>query len=315
MPIGQGESHARFVQILSDLTSNSAHRLSLQACAESKVKCNLQQPCSKCTTRGKECVFINDPEASRNKKIAKRASLSNAVPESLPRQLHTRDDSVTASSPASSFSISTHAHDDTPYYMPPPSAGFDGQYTSGHTCGGSALPAFSDSSSVTSARSSPREETFDHHHLPHSMTTGYTSPVMAPELDFFSSGTASVDEPYSPPFTPPLSAQSHPEGDFSPRWSFDAGSQNCPAYGSAGPPVYFQPQPQCTNTMNRQEFASGPPNLSRHASVSSKTSFPRHHFSDIAHSMKPQSVSLLDPSADELQHFCTFKCTGMITDD
>jgi hypothetical protein len=228
------------------------------------------------------------------------------VPESLPRQLHTRSSSVTASSPASSLSITSHAHEDTPYYIPPTSAGFDGQYTSGHSFGGSGLPTFSDSSSVTSARSSPREETFDHHHLPHSMTTGYTSPVMAPDLDFFSSGSGSapLDEPYTPPFTPPLSAQSHPEGEFTPRWPFDASNQNYPAYGSAGPGVYFQPQ--CSDTISRQEIVGGPPNMSRNASVSSKASFSRHHFSDIALNGKLLPPSSLNPSQDELQHYCTF---------
>ncbi|KAH7888319.1 hypothetical protein F5I97DRAFT_680258 [Phlebopus sp. FC_14] len=33
-------------------------RRSCQACADSKVKCDLQQPCSKCQARGKECVFV-----------------------------------------------------------------------------------------------------------------------------------------------------------------------------------------------------------------------------------------------------------------
>ncbi|KAF9231406.1 hypothetical protein BU15DRAFT_68372, partial [Melanogaster broomeanus] len=33
-------------------------RRSCQACADSKVKCDLQQPCSKCQARGKRCMFI-----------------------------------------------------------------------------------------------------------------------------------------------------------------------------------------------------------------------------------------------------------------
>ncbi|KAI0322045.1 fungal-specific transcription factor domain-containing protein [Amylostereum chailletii] len=52
---------------------NKSRRKSCQACAESKVKCDLKQPCTKCTTRGKECVFINDPKASREKKAAAAA--------------------------------------------------------------------------------------------------------------------------------------------------------------------------------------------------------------------------------------------------
>ncbi|KAI0785551.1 hypothetical protein C8Q75DRAFT_809151 [Abortiporus biennis] len=40
--------------------SSSVHRSrrkSCQACAESKVKCDQQQPCSKCRTRGRECIY------------------------------------------------------------------------------------------------------------------------------------------------------------------------------------------------------------------------------------------------------------------
>ncbi|KIJ67499.1 hypothetical protein HYDPIDRAFT_25946 [Hydnomerulius pinastri MD-312] len=38
--------------------ANRTRRRSCQACADSKVKCDLQQPCSKCQARGKECVFV-----------------------------------------------------------------------------------------------------------------------------------------------------------------------------------------------------------------------------------------------------------------
>lgn len=55
------------------LNQNKSRRKSCQACAESKVKCDLKQPCTKCTSRGKECVFINDPAQSREKKAAAAA--------------------------------------------------------------------------------------------------------------------------------------------------------------------------------------------------------------------------------------------------
>lgn len=38
------------------------------------MKCNLQQPCGKCVARGRECVFINDPEASRTRKASGKNS-------------------------------------------------------------------------------------------------------------------------------------------------------------------------------------------------------------------------------------------------
>ncbi|KAH6888802.1 fungal-specific transcription factor domain-containing protein [Coprinopsis sp. MPI-PUGE-AT-0042] len=54
--------------------SQRSRRKSCQSCAESKVKCNLQQPCGKCVARGRECVFINDPEASRSRKASGKNS-------------------------------------------------------------------------------------------------------------------------------------------------------------------------------------------------------------------------------------------------
>ncbi|KAF9464087.1 fungal-specific transcription factor domain-containing protein [Collybia nuda] len=65
------------------INANRSRRKSCQACAESKVKCNLQYPCSKCTSRGRECIFINDPEASRNKKNASKKASSQS-PSKVP---------------------------------------------------------------------------------------------------------------------------------------------------------------------------------------------------------------------------------------
>ncbi|KAJ7301711.1 hypothetical protein DFH08DRAFT_723937 [Mycena albidolilacea] len=62
---------------------NRSRRKSCEACAESKIKCNLQFPCAKCTSRGRECVFQNDPEESR-RKCSKRKSKSRSVSESPP---------------------------------------------------------------------------------------------------------------------------------------------------------------------------------------------------------------------------------------
>ncbi|KAI0270242.1 hypothetical protein BGY98DRAFT_1179869 [Russula aff. rugulosa BPL654] len=67
------------------LNQNKSRRKSCQACAESKVKCDLKQPCTKCTSRGKECIFINDPAQSREKKAAaaaRRKAAQSAVTDS-----------------------------------------------------------------------------------------------------------------------------------------------------------------------------------------------------------------------------------------
>ncbi|KAF8215368.1 hypothetical protein K438DRAFT_1801129 [Mycena galopus ATCC 62051] len=48
---------------------NRSRRKCCEACAESKIKCNLEYPCAKCVSRGRECVFQNDPQESRNKSL------------------------------------------------------------------------------------------------------------------------------------------------------------------------------------------------------------------------------------------------------
>ncbi|KAJ7133378.1 hypothetical protein C8R44DRAFT_23153 [Mycena epipterygia] len=55
---------------------NRSRRKSCEACAESKIKCNLEWPCAKCTSRGRECVFRNDPEESRNKTLKLKSATS-----------------------------------------------------------------------------------------------------------------------------------------------------------------------------------------------------------------------------------------------
>ncbi|KAI0661266.1 fungal-specific transcription factor domain-containing protein [Cubamyces menziesii] len=39
--------------------ANKSRRKSCQSCADSKVKCDLQRPCSRCKTRNRECVYTN----------------------------------------------------------------------------------------------------------------------------------------------------------------------------------------------------------------------------------------------------------------
>ncbi|TEB23014.1 hypothetical protein FA13DRAFT_1463209 [Coprinellus micaceus] len=62
--------------------SNRSRRKSCQACAESKVKCDLQLPCSKCIARGRECTFINDPEMSRSRRASRRGRSVSESPQS-----------------------------------------------------------------------------------------------------------------------------------------------------------------------------------------------------------------------------------------
>lgn len=51
--------------------------VTIQACADSKIKCNLHYPCEKCVSRGRKCIFFNDPEVSRRKKYGREGSISS----------------------------------------------------------------------------------------------------------------------------------------------------------------------------------------------------------------------------------------------
>ncbi|KAH8806671.1 hypothetical protein DL96DRAFT_1537091 [Flagelloscypha sp. PMI_526] len=46
----------------SSVPVNKSRRKSCLGCAESKVKCDLAQPCSKCVSRGKACLFVGGPQ-------------------------------------------------------------------------------------------------------------------------------------------------------------------------------------------------------------------------------------------------------------
>ncbi|KAF8142511.1 hypothetical protein K438DRAFT_1994918 [Mycena galopus ATCC 62051] len=52
-----------------------------EACAESKMKCNLEYPCAKCVSRGRECVFPNDPQEFRNQSLNKDSRKSSISTE------------------------------------------------------------------------------------------------------------------------------------------------------------------------------------------------------------------------------------------
>ncbi|KAJ7304833.1 hypothetical protein DFH08DRAFT_1089106 [Mycena albidolilacea] len=51
-------------------------RKACEACAKSKTKCDLQYPCAKCSSRGRECVFQNDAPKSRDEGSERSRSTS-----------------------------------------------------------------------------------------------------------------------------------------------------------------------------------------------------------------------------------------------
>ncbi|KAJ6614785.1 hypothetical protein B0H10DRAFT_125309 [Mycena sp. CBHHK59/15] len=135
---------------------NRSRRKSCEACAESKIKCNLQYPCAKCTSRGRECVFQNDPEESRNKSLSTKGG--SRKPTTAPKPL------AAVSPPTSPLSAS-------PTIQPavPPSSDCPDTCESSRASSASPtshllrLPELSDSpasSESSSFHSSPRSDDF-----------------------------------------------------------------------------------------------------------------------------------------------------------
>ncbi|KAJ7436488.1 hypothetical protein B0H11DRAFT_2110335 [Mycena galericulata] len=170
-------------------SANRSRRKSCEACAESKIKCNLQYPCSKCTSRGRKCVFQNDPAEARMKKRSKGSeSAAASSPESPPAEGCPR--SLTP-----------------PFPSPPRNrspASDECSMTRRSSCSStsssslSPLPALaecdsgtSSSSSESSSSQSPRSQTFDE---------PYNNPY---DFEFDFDFPFDVDTVYEPPLGPP----------------------------------------------------------------------------------------------------------------
>ncbi|CAA7262767.1 unnamed protein product [Cyclocybe aegerita] len=267
---------------------NRSRRKSCQACAESKVKCNLQQPCSKCTARGRECVFINDPEASRNKRNAsKRArslsTLSTSPSETEWSESSTGYDSFGPSSPSSTLSYMTHGHDAYSHIVSPsypstqllPSTGY---VSSASDC----------ASSECSSRASPRLVYFDgRQDLSGSLGMELDTLDYNPELnDFFTNALDPFMEDQYAPCLP------RTQSDMDLAGFFDSSQPSPTAYGNGDPLLYSQFFPQSTPD---HDFASGPTNLSN--TCSSKGAFSGRQFPTI--SPATQRTSAFGSSASE----------------
>ncbi|KAJ7652454.1 hypothetical protein DFH06DRAFT_1418953, partial [Mycena polygramma] len=114
---------------------NPSGRKSCEACAASKIKCNLQRPCAKCAARGRECVFRNNPKESR-------AECKSNSPTSARSPLVVPEDSAPA------------------IPSPSPSLTEDSPVTSCSPCSFLRLSQSGDSSESLSLQSSPRSEDF-----------------------------------------------------------------------------------------------------------------------------------------------------------
>ena len=141
------------VDVCWDSNQNKSRRKSCQACAESKVRCDLVQPCAKCVSRGKECVFVNDPKISRDKREVAAAKRKRAA---LAR-------SIDASTSATHGSSSSRFPDDHHFIKDPPCSPCD-EDTEYSMISSSDLMACADSSTSSTSISSmsPCSDDFDH---------------------------------------------------------------------------------------------------------------------------------------------------------
>jgi len=64
-PLSQGSN----ADIYTFRGLSRSRRKSCQACAESKIKCDLQQPCTKCKTRGRDCIYVSGHNVASGSQI------------------------------------------------------------------------------------------------------------------------------------------------------------------------------------------------------------------------------------------------------
>ncbi|KAI0371068.1 hypothetical protein BV20DRAFT_1017659 [Pilatotrama ljubarskyi] len=110
--------HAQFTR--SDLLSrhkrsccasslaNRSRRKSCQSCADSKVKCDLQQPCSRCKARNRDCVYVNAAPAVSEENSAVP---SNSSPEAAQTESPTDSSSQTQGDSPKESSPTAHNSD------------------------------------------------------------------------------------------------------------------------------------------------------------------------------------------------------------
>jgi len=218
---------------------NKSRRKSCQACAESKVKCNLEQPCSKCCAKGKECFFINDPRASRRQRsLGTRRSPSSAFPSEA-SECSLIHDNLGSSSPSSitshlSNDVENIPHNNIPSYHP----NLSNKAVFGNLSEGSC-----------SSRSSPQLVSFDPRPDGFNNASFDTMELDSNFPDFFSH---TLDPYMEDPFRfSSCQPRVQTETDVSP-WEF---RQACSAYGTEG----LGPVPSHVN--HDQSFINGSTNL------------------------------------------------------
>ncbi|KAK0442033.1 uncharacterized protein EV420DRAFT_1083834 [Desarmillaria tabescens] len=106
------------------MVSSRSRQKSCQACAASKVKCDLEYPCSRCVSRHETCIFLNDPAISREKRRnAKERSMTSS-----PDCRQSSTESVYESSASSTPSPTSEDSSSPRFYSSPntPDLGYSG---------------------------------------------------------------------------------------------------------------------------------------------------------------------------------------------
>lgn len=98
------------------MVSNRSRQKSCKACAASKVKCDLEYPCSRCVSRNETCIFLNDPAVSREKRRNAKEHRKISKADSRQSSADTIYDSSTSSptSEDSPMSPTFHTFPNTP---------------------------------------------------------------------------------------------------------------------------------------------------------------------------------------------------------
>lgn len=259
------------------------------------MKCNLEQPCSKCFAKGKECVFINDPGASRHKKgLGRRRSPSSTSPcEAEGSECSLMLDS---SSPSSMISHLSHDVDSMPSHLISPYHS-NPQYLSKAAFGLSGVSSFSDGSSAGSSRSSPQLDSFDpRQNAPNAFSASFDTMELDSDLSNLFPTTLDpyIEDPFK--FSSCLPRiQSEP--DVSPWSEFN---QTCSAYGAGGPYDY-------SHVNHEQSFVSGTTNLTTTSfskAFYSRQPFCSHSTINLNAPNSASSAATTSPTAEELNQYC-----------
>lgn len=252
--------------------SSRTRRKSCASCTESKIKCDRQYPCSKCASRGRECVFSGS---------GRKTSASNQPQQSLPTCNEAPSEAST--NPSTLFVP-------TPEAMHSYSGSFHVQESEEIGSSNISMPSIQESKSFPSHHDSPVvdrypptsdvDRTHDSEHLlpVHShLSSIYASDMFEP---FFSNIFSQ----------PPPSA---PITDFS--WPESLGHRT-------NSPEEFPFATLTTSASGYHEAGIGPEVLSGPSSFHASPML-QPATSDVRHNPAIDSTSTADPAAPELQHY------------